>query len=93
MDAEVIRIFEKLKGKYPVELVHTDYPILSGTSQLGKFEMFFDDVPSFAFYATHHNGEFLAHWHEKNSSEAEKAVVDFLEGKLTIIQFGQPNNI
>ncbi len=101
MDADVIRIYEKLSNKYSIELTSAwkkgfhssvDFPILTGTSALGSFEMIFDDVPSFAFYATRNTGEFLRHWHAYSAEEAEKSVIDFMEGKLTLISFGRPNN-
>lgn len=69
-----------------------DFPILCGTSSLGKLELFFDDV-SFAFYAMHDNGAVFAHWHLHTVADAEKAVIDFMNGKITLVQFGQPNNI
>lgn len=98
MDADVIRIYKKLCNKYPIELTSAlkkgfhssiDFPILTGASALGSFEMSCDDVPSFGFYATRNTGEFLAHWHVYSAEEAERSVIDFMEGKLTLISFGQ----
>lgn len=100
MDSDVVNIYKRLSSSYPITLnsslaigfkSNIDFPVLSGTSTLGRFEMFFDDV-SFAFYAMYDDGEVFAHWHLQTSSEAEKAVADFMEGKITRIQFGQPNN-
>ena len=102
MDADVVRIYEKLCNKYSLELTSAhkqgfhssiDFLILIGISVLGKFEMYYDDVPSFAFYATRSSGEVFAHWHLQTATEAEKAVADFMEGKLTLISFGQPYDI
>ena len=39
------------------------------------------------------NGEFLAHFHFQSFAEAEKTVIDFMNGKINIIQFGQLNDI
>ena len=55
-------------------------------------KLFYGDF-SFEFYSKKDNGEFLAHCHFQSVSEAEKAVVDFMNGKLTITQFGQPKDI
>ena len=101
MDADIVYIYEKLCNKYPLELtsahkqgIHSsiDFPILIGTSVLGKFEMCYDDVPSFAFYAVRSSGEVFAHWHLQTATEAEKAVIDFMEGKILLLQFEPPNN-
>ena len=70
----------------------TEFPILCGISRLGRFELFFDDV-SFAFYAMHDNGAVFAHWHAHSVAEAEQAVVDFMNGKMTLVQFGRQNTI
>ena len=100
MDLVVLKIYETLHESYPISLnsslaispnFKTDFPILCGTSQLGKFEVFFDDV-SFPFYVMRDNGEVFAHWHLQTPDEVEKTVVDFMEGKPSVILFGQPNN-
>ena len=100
MDAVVLKIYETLHESYPISVNSSlaispnfkiDFPILCGTSNLGKFEVFFDDV-SFPFYAMHDNGEVFAHWHLQTPDEVEKTVVDFMEGKPSAIPFGQPNN-
>ena len=100
MDSDIIKIYEKLRESYPISVnsslavspnFKTDFPILCGTSNLGKFEVFFDDV-SFPFYAMRDNGEVFAHWHLQTPDEVEKTVVDFMEGKPSTIPFGQPNN-
>ncbi len=100
MGSEIVRIYEKLREKYPIILnsslavssnLEIDFPILCGTSNLGEFEVFFDGV-SFPFYAMHDNGEVFAHWHLQTPNEVEKTVVGFMEGKPSAIPFGQPNN-
>ena len=100
MDADIKKLYKLLHGKYPLKLTSAfekgfktkiDYPILCGSSVLGNFELFYGDL-DFEFYAVQDNGQFLAHFHLQSAAEAEKTVVDFLNGKLTIIQFGQPNN-
>ena len=101
MDSDILKIYEKLHGSYPISVNSSlavspnfkiDFPILCGISSLGKFEMLFDDV-SFAFYAKHDNGEIFAHWHLQTVADAEKAVIDFMNGKITLLQFGQSNNV
>ena len=93
-DADIVNIYSRLHCEYPLELrsskemgfkSNIDFPVL------GKFEIFQGDL-DFEFYSMKENGDFLAHFHFKSVTEAEKAVVDFMNGKLTIIQFGQPNN-
>lgn len=102
MDADVLDIYRKLSSRYPIMLnsslamgfkTNIDFPVLSGISELGRFEMYYDDVPSFTFYAVRSSGEVFAHWHLQTTTEAEKAVADFMEGKLTLISFGQPYDI
>lgn len=99
MDADIHKLYHRLCGVYPVELKNSlqiypnakvDYPVLCGTSVMGKFEMFFGDL-SFEFYAVNENGEFLTHSHFQQGEDAEKTVVDFMNGKLAAVQFGQPN--
>lgn len=101
MDSDIFIIYEKLHQSYPISVNSSltvnpnfkiDFPILCGTSSLGKLEMYFDDV-SFAFYAKNDNGEVFAHWHLQTIADAEKAVIDFMNGKITLIQFGQPYNL
>ena len=96
----VVQIYEKFHQRYPISVVSSlavnpnfkiDFPILCGTSNLGQFEVFFDDV-SFPFYAMRDNGEVFAHWHLQTPDEVEKTVVDFMEGKLSAIPFGQSNH-
>ena len=96
MDADVVRIYERLRESYPVTLKNSlamgykssmDFPVLCGKSCLGKFEVCFDDV-SFPFYAMHDDGVIYAHWHLQAPSEVEKTVVDFMEGKISQLQFG-----
>ena len=60
-----------------------NYPVLCGKSELGKFELFYGDC-SFEFYAIRDNGKFVAHFHLQSVEEAEKTVVDFMNGKLTL---------
>ena len=100
-DTDIVNIYHKLSNHYPLILTSSlaagfkttlDFPILKGISSLGEFEMFFDELPSFEFYAMHDNGEVFAHKHFYSVSEAEQAVADFMEGKLTLISFGQPND-
>ena len=102
MDADIVFIYQKLRNRYPITLSSSlamefkttvDFLVLSGISSLGRFEMFFDDVPSFAFYAMYSNGEVFAHKHLRSAEEAEKTVADFMEGKLTLISFGQSYNL
>ena len=100
MDANIKSLYKQLHSKYPLELknskemgfkTNSDFPVLCGISSLGKFEVFFDDV-SFPFYAMRDNGEVFAHWHLQTPDEVEKTVVDFMEGKPSVIPFGQPYN-
>ena len=100
MDSDIIKIYEKLQENYPISVSSSlavspnfkiDFPILCGISSLGKFELFYGDL-DFEFYAVQDNGQFLAHFHLQSAAEAEKTVIDFMNGKLTIIQFGHPNN-
>lgn len=90
MDSDILNIYEKLRKSYPISVNSSlavrpsfkmDFPVLCGTSGLGRLEMYFDDV-SFAFYAMRDNGEVFAHWHLQTPAEAEKAVTDFMEGKI-----------
>ena len=101
-ETDVVRIYQKLSDRYPLILTNSlaagfmtslEFPVLKGTSSLGNFELFYDDVPSFAFYAMRDNGEEFAHTHFYSVSEAEQAVADFMEGKLTLVSFGQSYNI
>ena len=100
MDSDIVRVYEKLCKSYPICLKSAldvspkfkiDFPILCGSSRLGKFEVFFDDV-SFPFYAMQEDGEVYAHWHLQTPDEVEKTVVTFMEGKSSAIPFGQANN-
>ena len=100
MDADIKKLYKQLYCKYPLKLTSSfekgfktdiDYPILCGNSILGRFELFYGDL-DFEFYAVQDNGQFLAHFHLQSAAEAEKTVIDFMNGKLTIIQFGQLNN-
>ena len=95
MDSDIIKIYEKLQENYPISVSSSlavspnfkiDFPILCGISSLGKFELFYGDL-DFEFYAVQDNGQFLAHFHLQSAAEAEKTVIDFMNGKLTIIQF------
>lgn len=97
MDADIKKLYTLLQGEYPLELKSSkemgfksniDFPVLRGTSVLGFFELFYGDL-DFEFYSMKENGEFLAHFHLQSVTEAEKTVVDFMNGKLTIMQFGQ----
>lgn len=101
MDADIQAIYERLRNRYPLALSSSlslgfkskmDFPVLHGQSSLGRFELFYDDVPSFAFYAMGDNRTVFAHFHLQTPSKAEETVIDFMEGKLTMIQFGQQNN-
>ncbi len=100
MDADIKNLYNRLSGEYSLELKSSldmgfktdmDYPVLCGTSALGRFELFYGDF-SYEFYAIKRNGEFLAHFHFQSAAEAEKTVIDFMNEKLTIIQLGQPND-
>ena len=88
MDADIKALYGRLQGKYSLELTSSfqrgfktniDYPILSGTSVLGKFELFYGDL-DFEFYAKRDDGTFLWHCHLKSAKEAEQTVVDFMNG-------------
>ena len=101
VDADIINIYHTLRNRYPLILTSslaagfkatTDFPILRGASSLGNFEMVVDDLPSFAFYAMHDNGEVFDHKHVQSVNKAEETITDFMEGKLTLISFEQPNN-
>ena len=101
MDADIYTIHERLHSRYPIILSSslelgfkskTDFPVLHGQSVLGRFELVYDGV-SFPFYVKDGNGEVTAHFHLQTLSEAEKTVIDFMEGNLTIIPFGQPHDI
>ena len=101
MDADIKRLYNQLRCNYSLTLTSAfekgfkadiDYPILCGNSILGRFELFYGDL-DFEFYAVQDNGQFLAHFHLQSAAEAEKTVIDFMNGKLTIIQFGQITNI
>lgn len=90
MDSDVLKIYEKLHESYPISVNSSlavspnfkiDFPILCGTSNLGKFEVFFDDV-SFPFYAMHDNGEVFAHWHLQTAQEVEETIANFMEGNM-----------
>ena len=100
MDNDIEELFGRLQSRYSLKLTSSfekgfktniDYPILCGNSILGRFELFYGDL-DFEFYAVQDNGQFLAHFHLQSAAEAEETVIDFMNGKLTIIQFGQPNN-
>lgn len=89
MDADIVNIYHRLCDRYTVALssalalgykASVDYPILRGTSSLGIFEMFYDDVPSFAFYVMNSNGEVITHKHFQSAGTAEDAVVRFMKG-------------
>ena len=100
MDADIKRLYNQLRCNYSLTLTsafekgfktNIDYPILCGNSILGSFDLFYGDL-DFEFYAVQDNGSFLAHFHLQSAAEAEKTVVDFMNGKYIAIQFGQPNN-
>lgn len=100
MDADIKILYNQLQSMYPLKLTSAfeqgfktsiDYPILCGTSTLGNFELFYGDL-GFEFYAQRDDGAFLAHCHLQSANEAEQTVVDFMNGKLTVEQFGQANN-
>ena len=93
MDAGITNIYSRLHCEYPLELrsskemgfkSNIDFPVLCGASVLGKFELFQGDL-DFEFYSMKENGDFLAHFHFKSVTEAEKAVVDFMNGKIAVI--------
>ena len=101
MDADIKKLYKQLYCKYPLKLTSSfekgfktdiDYPILCGNSILGRFELFYGDL-DFEFYAEQDDGMFLCHCHFQSVSEAENTVVDFMNGKIAVIQFGQPNDI
>lgn len=90
MDSDVLKIYEKLHESYPISVksslavspnFKTDFPILCGISNLGKFEVFFDDI-SFPFYAMNNNGDVFAHWHLQTAQEVEETIVNFMEGNM-----------
>lgn len=96
METDILVIYEHLCHKYPVSLssskvlhpkTRLDFPIVHGSSVLGKFELFYDDV-SFAFYAIQEDGKVFAHRHLQTLEEAEKAVSDFMQGNL-VTPFGE----
>lgn len=96
MDTAMKELYNRLHSEYSLELTSSfekgynaeiDYPILCGTSVLGRFELFYGDL-DFEFYAAQDSGEFLAHMHLQSVSDAEKTIVDFMNGKLVIIQLG-----
>ena len=100
MDNDIKELYKRLQINDSLELTsafeqgfktNIDYPILCGSSVLGRFELFYGDL-DFEFYAERDDGTFLWHCHLKSAKEAEQTVVDFMNGKLTAIQFGQPNN-
>ena len=100
MDADIKRLYNQLRCNYALTLTSAfekgfktdiDYPILCGNSILGRFELFYGDS-DFEFYAVQDNGQFLAHFHLQSAAEAENTVVDFMNGKIAVIQFGQPND-
>ena len=101
VNTDVSVIYEKLCEKYPVKLCNSrdispnflaDFPIVCGQSVLGKFELFYDGV-SFPFYAMRENRELFAHWHLETLEEAEKSIIDFMEGRIELAQFGYTDNI
>lgn len=100
MNTDISVIYEKLREKYSIELRNSrdispnfcvDFPVVCGQSALGKFELFYDDV-SFPFYAMRGDRAVFAHWHVQTLEEAEKCIVDFMEGRMHLKQFGQPND-
>ena len=100
MDADIKKLYNQLRCNYSLTLTSAfekgfktdiDYPILCGNSILGRFELFYGDL-DFEFYAVQDNGQFLAHFHLQSAAEAEKTVIDFMNGKPTIIQFGQSHD-
>ncbi len=101
MDTDIKKLYQRLHGEYSLELTSSfekgfktniDYPILCGISMSGRFELFYGDL-DFEFYAWRDDGGFWGHCHLQSAKEAEQAVVDFMNGKFTTIQFGQLNNI
>lgn len=92
-DADIVAIYEKLRERYPIVIRSSlavsdkfkiDFPILCGSSALGKFEVLFDAV-SFPFYVCSDHGETDAHWHLQTPEELEKTVVEFMEGNPSVI--------
>ncbi len=88
MDAAIKDLYDQVHSKYPLELTSSfeqgfnsdiNYPMLCGTSVLGRFEMFYGDL-DYEFYAVQDSGAFLAHFHIQSSAEAEKTIVDFMNG-------------
>ena len=96
MDSDIVKIYNKLREHYPVHLnsslavssnFRNDFPILSGTSGLGKFEVFFDGF-SYPFYAMQEDDEEVYdHWHLRTPDAVERAVVDFMSNKARNILF------
>ncbi len=98
MDADIKDIYNRLHSEYSLELTSSfeqgfktniDYPVLCGTSVLGRFVLFYGDI-DFEFYVLRDNGECWVHCHLKSAKEAEQTVVDFMNDKLTLISFGKP---
>ena len=96
-DKDIENLYDQLKSKYDLVLSSSillkkkskiDFPILCGKSDLGKFELFFDDV-SFAFYAMHDNGEVFIHRHFQTISEAAETIEDFMNGTIITVHFGR----
>lgn len=90
MDYDIQAIYEHLHDRYPVVLSSSqslgykseiDFPVLHGHTILGYFELYYDDI-SFAFYAMHENKDVFAHFHLETLSDAEKAIANFMDGKL-----------
>ena len=101
LDTNIKKLYDLLHYEYPIELKSSkemgfksniDFPVLCETSALGKFELFQGDL-DFEFCSIKEDGEFLAHLHLRSITEAEQTVIDFMNNKITIIQFGQSNNI
>ena len=100
MKTDVTIIYEHIRHEYPVSLSSSldrgfksvmDFPVLHGHSVLGDFELFYDGV-SFPFYAMREDGTLYAHWHLQTVEEAEKTIVDFMQGNIARVQLGQPSN-
>ena len=100
MHSDIVSIYNRLHKSYPISVNNSlavspnfkgDFPVLCGTSSLGKFEVFFDGV-AFPFYAMREDGEVYAHWHLQTPDEVEKTVADFMDGKIAMVQFGQLND-
>ena len=99
MDTDVKAIYERLHDRYPIILSSSltlgfkfDFPVLHGQSSLGTFELFYDGV-SFPFYAKDDTEKVYAHFHLQTPAKAEETVIEFMEGKLTIVQFRLPSGI